>query len=136
MKKIKNWSNKTLFSLIIFIIPAFMFGLTLISISPDTNAFNWYLIFSVMILCSFVAASAIAILIARYLNKKNYTKRINDYHSEQEKIKTILLESIWLSRWTKNNEALIAVLSEKEAEKMVNDIISELYKNGYEITKK
>ena len=48
----------------------------------------------------------------------------------------ILLESVWITRWTENEEAIYAVLTSEEALKIVADILSELDINGYEIKKK
>ena len=54
----------------------------------------------------------------------------------EEEIENALMEAIWIMRWTDNNEALHSVLEVEEAEKMVQDIVKELDKAGYEITKK
>ena len=56
--------------------------------------------------------------------------------NEQENIELALLEAIWISRWTSNNGALVAVLTTEEALQMVKDIHIELDKIGYEIRKK
>ena len=53
-----------------------------------------------------------------------------------EEIRNIILEAIWISRWTENKEALIAVLTPEEAEEIVNDILVKLSDSGYQITKK
>jgi hypothetical protein len=55
---------------------------------------------------------------------------------ESENVELALLEAIWISRWTKNKQALVAVLEPEEAEQMVKDIHIELAKIGYEIRKK
>lgn len=55
--------------------------------------------------------------------------------SEQDEIKNIILESIWVSRWNNEKTALTAVLTPEEAFKITDDIIIELKNNGYEIKK-
>ena len=57
-------------------------------------------------------------------------------NTEQENIELALLEAVWVTRWTKNKQALIAVLEPEEAEQIVKDIFIELDKIGYEIKKK
>jgi len=52
------------------------------------------------------------------------------------KIKEILSESIYISRWNDDKTALTAVLTPDETEKIINDIISNLNKEGYKIVKK
>lgn len=62
-------------------------------------------------------------------------KQLND--EDKEKLHDTLLESIWISRWTdENQESLYAVLTPEEAETIVNDILNDLYKNGFKIVKK
>jgi hypothetical protein len=55
---------------------------------------------------------------------------------EKEIIENALLEAIWISRWTQNNQALYAVLTSEEAFQIVKNIHDELDKIGYKITKK
>ena len=55
---------------------------------------------------------------------------------ETKKIETALLEAIYISRWTENQEALISVLTPEEAMKIVANIFEELDNIGYEIRKK
>lgn len=52
------------------------------------------------------------------------------------KIETALLEAVWISRWTQSGQGLSAVLTEGEANHIVNNIFEELDKIGYEIKKK
>jgi hypothetical protein len=56
--------------------------------------------------------------------------------TDKEKIENILIESIWITRWTENKQALYAVLSPEEADQIVKDIFIELDKNGFEIKRK
>jgi len=56
--------------------------------------------------------------------------------NERENIELALLEAIWISRWTTNGQALVAVLEVEEAQQIVKDIFFELDKIGYEIKKK
>jgi hypothetical protein len=55
---------------------------------------------------------------------------------ETKKIETALLEAIYISRWTENQEALISLLTPEEAMKIVANIFEELDNIGYEIRKK
>jgi len=55
---------------------------------------------------------------------------------ETKKIETALLEAIYISRWTENQEALISVFTPEEAMKIVANIFEELDNIGYEIRKK
>jgi hypothetical protein len=55
---------------------------------------------------------------------------------EKIHIENALLEAIWVSRWTKNKQAIYAVLETDEAFQIINDIYIELDKIGYEIRKK
>jgi hypothetical protein len=55
---------------------------------------------------------------------------------ENELIDNALLEAVWVTRWTENNQALYAVLKTEEAFKIVQDIHIELDKIGYKISKK
>lgn len=55
---------------------------------------------------------------------------------EKEEVENLLLEAVWVSRWTPNKQALIAVLESEEAMQIAKDIFSELEKAGYEIVKK
>lgn len=134
MKKITDWSNKLLLSLSIFIIPAFVFATW--STIVTFNSFNWWAMFCVMIICVFISASACGILLARLFENKNKNKFLRDYHIDQNKIKETLLESVYISRWTKNKEALVAVLTPEESMQIVEDILEDLDKNGFEIRKK
>jgi len=56
--------------------------------------------------------------------------------NKREKIEAVLLEAIYISRWTENNEGLYAVLTPEETEQVIKNIFIELDKNGYEINKK
>lgn len=69
---------------------------------------------------------------------KTEMKNKIEVHSdnEQENIELALLEAIWISRWTTNKQALVAILEPEEAQKIVKDIFVELDKIGYEIKKK
>ena len=51
-------------------------------------------------------------------------------------VEDVLLEAVWVSRWTENKQALYAVLQPEEAMQSVKDIFIELDKIGYEIKKK
>jgi hypothetical protein len=51
-------------------------------------------------------------------------------------IQTALLEAVWISRWTQSGQGLSAVLTESEAQHIVDNIFDELEKIGYEIKKK
>jgi len=55
---------------------------------------------------------------------------------KQKEIQIILLESIWVMRWSENKTGLYAVLTEEEAEIVCNDIIINLNMDGYKIVKK
>jgi len=57
------------------------------------------------------------------------------FKEELELIDSALYNAIYIMRWTENKEGLYAVLQVEEAEKMVEDIVSELNKIGYEIKK-
>jgi hypothetical protein len=61
-----------------------------------------------------------------------------EIHSENEyeNIELALLEAIWISRWSENGQALVAVLEPDEAQEIVDNIFKELDKIGYKITKK
>lgn len=54
----------------------------------------------------------------------------------EEEVEDALLEAVWVTRWTKNEQALYAVLEPEEAFKIVKDIIEGLDNIGYEIRKK
>lgn len=53
----------------------------------------------------------------------------------EKEIRYALLEAIWISRWNEEKTGLTAVLTAEEAEKMCKNIIKELKKAGYKITK-
>jgi uncharacterized membrane protein len=53
-----------------------------------------------------------------------------------KKIQNALLEAIWIMRWNKNKTAMTAVLEIEEAIKICDDIVKELGKVGYVITKR
>ena len=54
----------------------------------------------------------------------------------EENLKNALLEAVWLMRWNKDKTSMVAVLTEKEADKMCKDILKELDAAGYDIVKK
>ena len=56
--------------------------------------------------------------------------------NKKDTIQTALLEAVWISRWSQNNQGLAAVLTESEAQHIVDNIFDELEKIGYEIKKK
>lgn len=56
-------------------------------------------------------------------------------YTEKEKIENALMEAIYISRWTENEEALIAVLTPEETELVLKNIVFELKRIGYEIKK-
>ncbi len=47
-----------------------------------------------------------------------------------------LLEAVWLMRWNNDKTAMKAVLTEREACQMCNNIVKELDKAGYKIVRK
>jgi len=51
-------------------------------------------------------------------------------------IENAIMEAIWISRWNEQHTALKAVLTVKEAQEIVKEVINELDKSGYEIVKK
>jgi hypothetical protein len=53
-----------------------------------------------------------------------------------EELELTLLKAIWLGRWNNDKTAMTAVLTGEEALQMSKDIIKELDKAGYEITRK
>lgn len=58
-------------------------------------------------------------------------------NDDEDKLHNILLESVWISRWTDNNmNSLYAVLTPEEAEQIVKDILIDLDNNGFKIVKK
>lgn len=70
------------------------------------------------------------------ISKDRLSPVINGTNIEREAIETALLEAVWISRWTQSGQGLSAVLTEGEAEHIVNNIFEELDKIGYEIKKK
>lgn len=52
----------------------------------------------------------------------------------KEDVRNALLEAIWVMRWNKQKTAMVAVLTDKEAEQICVDIAEELNKIGYEIS--
>lgn len=56
-------------------------------------------------------------------------------YTDNEKIENALTEAIYISRWTANKEALIAVLTPDETEQVVKNIFIELNRIGFEIKK-
>jgi hypothetical protein len=55
---------------------------------------------------------------------------------DKEELFNLLLECIWVSRWTdEKKESLYAVLTPEEAENIVNDILKELDNKGFKIIK-
>jgi len=56
---------------------------------------------------------------------------------DKDDIHYILLESVWISRWTdEKQQSLCAVLTPEEAESIANDILSNLENAGFKIIKK
>lgn len=55
---------------------------------------------------------------------------------EKDEVENLLLEATWITRWTKNKQALYAVIEPEEALQIVKNIFEELDKAGYEIKKK
>jgi len=53
----------------------------------------------------------------------------------EKDIRDILLESVWVMRWNEDKTAMVAVLTSEEAIKIVDDIIKNLNKHNYIITK-
>ena len=53
-----------------------------------------------------------------------------------EEIKGILTDAAWVTRWNQAMTSLVAVLTEKEVTRLVDDIEESLGKAGYEIVKK
>lgn len=55
----------------------------------------------------------------------------------KSEIDNILMESIWIMQWTDNKkQAMYAVLTVKESEKILSNIKKNLKKKGYSIIKK
>jgi hypothetical protein len=55
---------------------------------------------------------------------------------DKEIIYNKLLETVWVSRWTENKQALYAVLTPEEAVEIVNNIFKDIDKLGFKIIKK
>lgn len=56
---------------------------------------------------------------------------------DKEKIHNLLLETVWISRWTdEKKNSLYAVLTTEEAKQMVKDILNDLDNKGFKIVKK
>jgi hypothetical protein len=53
-----------------------------------------------------------------------------------EELELALLKAIWIARWNSNKTAKYAVLTEDEALQISKDIIKELDKAGYKITRR
>lgn len=53
-----------------------------------------------------------------------------------EDVENSLLDAVWTMRWTENKESMYAVLEPEEAMRIVENIVKELDKIGYEIKKK
>jgi len=51
-------------------------------------------------------------------------------------IENAIIKAIWIIRWNEQHTALKAVLTIKEAEEIVKEVINELDKAGYKIVKK
>jgi hypothetical protein len=71
------------------------------------------------------------------LNKKSSiaNKELSD--EDNLELYYLLLESIWISRWTdERQQSLYAVLIPEEAEEAVKDILKDLDDNGFKIVKK
>lgn len=51
-------------------------------------------------------------------------------------IDKVILEAVWIMRWTENQKAMYAVLSVEEARSVVLDVQAKLDEAGYKIVKK